>query len=148
MAKNDTVAEATLPVDRLVFFQDENSQLKIQIAALQDENSKLSIQVAALQEEIEVSKPFTEALEADLTSKNEELAVLRKAEDKSSVRIDTAKKATPSVPTETFDVEGKTYRFKKAAFIIGIEKHTAQSALENDALLVRLVDYPSVVEEI
>ena len=148
MAKNDTVAAAT-PVElTIALLQEENTGLKEQITGLSDDISILKVQNIGLQEENDLLKVQLEALELAVIEKDAALEIARKSEQSSSVKIDTAKPTAPSVPIETFTVEGKTYRFKKAGFIIGENRYKAVEALQNDAILVKLIDYPSVVEEV
>jgi predicted ribosome quality control (RQC) complex YloA/Tae2 family protein len=150
MAKNDTVVETT-PVDPTIaaLLQEENTALKTQVTVLQDGISEMKVQITELEEMAETYRAQAEALESALIEKDAALEIAPKSEDgKGSVKIDTTKKVAPSVPAETFTVEGKKYCFKKAQFMIGPVKHTAQEALQNDALLVQLIDYPSVVEEV
>lgn len=109
-------------------------------------DSELQAQIDLLTSENEALRAQVEALESALIEKDAALTEARTIKETSSVKFEAHKEITRSVPTETFTVEGKTYRFKKAGFIISGERFKAVDALKNDALLVTLIDYPSVVE--
>lgn len=117
-----------------------------QSAVIAETDADFQAQIALLISENEILKVQLEAMEVALIEKEAELKEARTIKETSSVKINTATNQAPSVPTDIFTVEGKKYRFKKAGFIIGEKRYKAVEALEDDALLVKLIDYPSVVE--
>lgn len=100
---------------------------------------------------LETQKAALETAITDKTTENTalktELAAVKQS--KGSVTIAAEKSAPVVVPTETFTVKGKKYRFVLAAFWHKGVKVVASELLSNDDALAQIVaDYPSVVEAV
>lgn len=103
----------------------------VTIESLQAENQKLKDQVEDLTQE----NTLVMDINKELTLKIEELSQLKRPE---IIEAKAAEK-TPTLPSETFDVDGVSYRFTAPAFIYQGKKHIAAEALNDTALLAELV---------
>ena len=109
------------------------------------------MELEELQAQIQLLTAEKTALEvaiAEKTTENESLKMqLTKAENGSSIAVMPTEKPKLVLPTETFTVKGKKYRFLLPLFRLGVEKYLAADIMKNDELLAKLAaEYPSVVE--
>jgi|SRR5690606_1137009 len=88
-------------------------------------------------------------LEAEVLRLTEENDRLREAGVVNSVTIYPHGRSAPPAEMPTFSLEGKTYRFRAAAFHIDRQKRFAIPAVNDPVLLTQIVEkYPGLVEEI
>lgn len=99
---------------------------------LQQENTDLKGEVSDLATELELTKEVN----AELTATIEELSS-RQTLGEAGAKAQVDEK--PVLPTETFDVDGKKFKFIAPAFIYGGKRVLASQAINDTALLSELV---------
>ena len=101
------------------------------------ENSPLSME--------ELVKRFY-LLEAIVATQSEKLVELERSKSALSATVVNEPAERPKVPSETFTVGGKTYKFLVAGVQFGGKRYLATEALEDEKLLATIVaEYPNCV---
>jgi hypothetical protein len=115
-----------------LFQNSKPKKVELTIESLQADNQKL---VEENEQLIQENTLLTD-INKELVQKVEELSQLKRPE----LIEAKATEATPSIPSETFAVNGVQYRFTTPAFVYKQKRFTAAEALNDTELLNELVE--------
>jgi chromosome segregation ATPase len=112
------------------------TSLKEEVASLENENASQLAGLTSLKEEVETVTSVNDELQAKIVELSE-----AKSFTEAANKIVEQKSA--KIPAETFEVEGKKYKFISPVFMHKKQRITAENALADSSLLAELVSIKS-----